>query len=126
MDIDRTTHIPWAQLPLEGRFVFMLSFSGVFGPEELDRKAVVRELANIWDAEQLTLALLNDHEEFWELYRKYQEKYSEGVWRLDGYGISREEAERAGFIKPRRQTAVAHLCPGRRRVSRDGYRQVIR
>lgn len=111
MNIDDAIHIPWARLSFEARFGFILFFSGVFGPEELDRKAVIRELAKIWDSEQLSLAFLNDRERFWELYRKYQDKYSEGVWRLDGYGISREEAERAGFIKPRRQTAIEHLCP---------------
>ena len=121
MNID-ATHIPWAQLPLEARFGFILFFSGIFGPEELDGKAVAVELAKIWDSEQLTLAFLNDDEGFWHLYRKYRDKYSEGVSRVDGYGFSREEAERAGFIKPRGQTIIAHLCPARRRsaVPRNG------
>ncbi|HKU28739.1 MAG TPA: hypothetical protein VJQ54_24930, partial [Candidatus Sulfotelmatobacter sp.] len=47
MNIDNRTHIPWAQLRFEARFVFILFFSGVFGSEALDRKAVVRELAKI-------------------------------------------------------------------------------
>jgi len=51
MKIDSTVHIPWARLPMEARFCFILFFSGVFGPEELDRKAVIHELARIWDVE---------------------------------------------------------------------------
>lgn len=58
MQIDSTTHTPWAQLPFEARFLFILFFSGVFGPEDLEQNAVVRELAKIWDAEQLTLGFL--------------------------------------------------------------------
>lgn len=112
MNIDDATHTPWAHLPFEARFLFILFFSGVFGPEELDQKAVVRELATIWDAEQLTLAFLKDHERFWDLYRKYQQKYRERVWRLDAYGISRQEAERIGFIMPRAETSIAQLCAG--------------
>jgi len=114
MKIDSRMHIPWAKLPFEARFGFILFFSGVFGPEELDQKAVVRELARIWDAERLTIGFLQDDNSFWELYRKYQKKYREGVWRLEGYGISREEAERAEFRKARTDTPIAHLCPVRR------------
>ena len=114
MKIDRRMHTPWPQLPLGARFCFILFFSGVFGPEDLDHKAVVRELAKIWDSERLSLGFLEDHERFWDLYRKYQEKYHEGVWRLEGYGISREEAEWAGFTKGRTDTPIAHLCPVRR------------
>src|SRR5690349_11273475 len=119
MRIDSKMHIPWTQLPIETRFCFILFFSGVFGPEELDRMAVVRDLAKIWDAERLTIDFLEDHERFWDLYRKYEEKYSEGVWRLDAYGISREVAERAGFIERRAQTLIAHLCPSQRSRNRS-------
>jgi hypothetical protein len=114
MNIDDATHIPWARLPIEARFLFILFFSGVFGPEELDRNTVVCELAKIWDEEKLTLALLNDDDRFWFLYRKYGQRYSEGVWRLEVYGISRQEAERVGFITPRAKTSVAQLCRGGR------------
>ena len=113
MNADDATHIPWARLPVEVRSLFILFFSGVFGPEELDHKAVVRELATIWDAEQLTLAFLKDHERFWNLYRKYQQTYRERVWRIDAYGISRQEAERIGFM-PRAETSIAQLCAGGR------------
>lgn len=109
MEMANMTHTPWAQLPFEARFCFILFFSGIFGPEELDWPAVVRALARIWDAERLTLGFLQDDDWFWELYRKYQKKYREGVWRLEGYGISREEAERAGFAKARIDTPIA-IC----------------
>ena len=39
MNIDRITHLPWAQLPVEARFCFTLFFGGVFGPEEFDQKS---------------------------------------------------------------------------------------
>ena len=116
MKIDSRMHVPWAQLPLGARFCFILFFSGVFGPEDLEQKAVVGKLGKIWDSERLCLGFLQDQERFWDLYRKYLEKYREGVWRLDGHGISRGEAERAGFTKPRTDSPIAHLLPvGRRR-----------
>lgn len=112
MNVDRSMHIPWAQLPVEARFCFVLFFSGVFGPEEIHHSTVVRELAEVWNSEQLTVGIFNDDDRFWALYRAYRERYRGGVWRLDSCGISREEAELAGFIKPRADTAIAHLCPG--------------
>src|SRR5579863_2255150 len=118
MKIDSTVHLPWAQLPVEARFCFILFFSGVFGPEEFDRKAVIRELARIWDLEQLSIGFMEDQDHFWALYGKYQFLYREGVWRLEAFGTSREEAERAGFIKLRTETPIAHLYPATRTTGR--------
>jgi hypothetical protein len=107
MNNDSSTHVPFAQLPPEARFLFSICLMTIYGPERPPAEKVRTDLERIWDTEKLSLDDFKKSDRISEVFDKYAAIFRKDVWWLDAFGVSRKEGERAGFFRERRRRALA-------------------
>jgi len=97
MDNDFSSHIPFAQLPVEARVLFSILLMTIYGPERPPAEKVLADLEMIWDNEQLALGDFMKPGRIEDVFGKYAAVFRKDVWWLGSIGVSREQAEREGF-----------------------------
>jgi hypothetical protein len=102
MNNNTTSHVPFAQLPPEARFLFSICLMTIYGPERPPAEKVRSDLEMIWNTEQLTLDDFRKPGRMSEVSHKYAAISRNDVWWLDMFEVSREEAGRTGFFEWRR------------------------
>lgn len=113
MNSTASSHLPFAQLPPEARALFFILMMTVYGPELPATEKVFEDLEMIWNTERLTLDDFQNDERLNQVFEKYARVFRKDAWWLDSIGVSREDAERAGFFEWRRRRAQ-YRCMGLR------------
>lgn len=85
--------------------LFYILFQTMYGPERPLIEQIRADLETIWNSEGLTVDVFENNDFLRALFDKYSEKHRANAWWLEGWGVSRREALRAGFFSAPHRSA---------------------